>query len=113
MGLQFKIVYKQGKDNKAADAPSRVAHLLPTQIISEANPVWLQEIINSYATDPAAQTLLAELAVKGPNAQGFTLQQGLIRKDGKVWVGHNSAIQTKIIAALHDSAFIQGCKQLI
>jgi hypothetical protein len=28
MGLQFKILYKQGKENLAADALSRVAHMM-------------------------------------------------------------------------------------
>jgi len=33
MGLHFKIVYKQGKDNLAADALSRVAHLMVVQAV--------------------------------------------------------------------------------
>src|SRR6185436_9749409 len=43
MGLQFKIVYKLGKENVAADALSRMAHLRTTQIISEAKPMWIQQ----------------------------------------------------------------------
>lgn len=34
MGLNFKIVYKQGKDNLAADALSRVAHMMAVQAVS-------------------------------------------------------------------------------
>lgn len=54
MGLQFKIVYKQGKDNLAADALSRVAHLMAIQAVSVVQPQWVQEVLNSYATDPQA-----------------------------------------------------------
>lgn len=52
MGLHFKVVYKKGKENGAADALSRVGHLLSIQVVSEAKPVWLQEVLNSYSTDP-------------------------------------------------------------
>ena len=61
-------------------------------------------MLNSYATDAAAQQLLTELAVHSPNNLGFTLDRGLIRFKGKLWVANNSAMQTKIIAAFHSSA---------
>lgn len=48
MGLQFRIVYKKGADNQAADALSRVRHLLTIQACSTVQPSWLQEVINSY-----------------------------------------------------------------
>lgn len=39
-----------------------------------------------------------------PNDDGFTLEKGLIRKGPLVWIGNNSALQTKLIAAFHSSA---------
>jgi hypothetical protein len=76
MGLQFKVVYKQGKENVAANALSRVAHLMIVQAVSEATPAWAQEVLNSYHTDPIAQQLLVSLAVKSPNEQGYYLEKG-------------------------------------
>jgi len=58
MGLQFKIVYKKGKDNIAADALSRVAHLLAIQSVSTVQPDWVQEVLNTYAIDRQAQAFL-------------------------------------------------------
>jgi len=52
MGLQFQVVYRQGKENVAADALSRVGHLLAIQAVSSVQPMWIQELINSYTTDP-------------------------------------------------------------
>ena len=37
--------------NKAAYALSRVGHLLVVSALSVSQPVWLQEVINSYAAD--------------------------------------------------------------
>jgi hypothetical protein len=54
MGLQFKVVYRKGKENLAANAFSRVNHLFVLQAVSEAQPMWLQEVYNSYTTDPKA-----------------------------------------------------------
>ena len=75
MGLQFRVVYKKGKDNLAADALSRVGHMMALQAVSQAQPQWLQAVVNSYVTDARAQDLLAQLAVHSPNAQGYILDQ--------------------------------------
>lgn len=104
MGLQFRIVYKQGKENVVADALSRVGHLSALQAMSTVKPIWIQEVTNSYVTDPQAHDLLARLAVSSPDQQGFSLHQGIIRLNNRIWVGNNSALQTKLITALHSSA---------
>jgi hypothetical protein len=103
MGPKFKIVYTKGKDNAAADALSRVAYVRTLQSVSAVKPSWIQEVLNSYQTDPQAQALLTELAISSPNAAGFMLDQGLITQQGKIWIGSNSALQTKLTSAFHSS----------
>jgi hypothetical protein len=103
-GLQFKLQYKKGAENKVAAALSRVGHAFECSAISCGTPVWLQEVVNSYATDVNAQQLLTELAVVSPNSHGFSLKNGLIYKIQQVWVGSNTALQTKIISVFHASA---------
>lgn len=104
MGLHFKIIYRQGKDNAAADALSRMAHLLAIQAVSSVQPAWLQEVLNSYTTDSKAQDLLQKLAISSPDENGYSLEKGLIKHQGQVWIGNNSALQTKLIAVCHSSA---------
>lgn len=104
MGLQFKIVYRQGAENHAADALSRIGHLMAIQACTEVQPAWMQEVVNSYVTDPVAQERLVQLALASPDEHGYELTQGIIRFQGRIWLGANAALQTKIIAALHSSA---------
>jgi hypothetical protein len=91
-------------NNKVADALSRIGYCMAVTVVSAVQPVWLQEVLNSYVTDPDAQNLLAQLCVHSPDKHGHSLSQGVIRKDNIIWVGNNSALRTKIVAALHDSA---------
>lgn len=81
-----------------------MAHLLAIQSVSTVQPAWVQEVLNTYATDPHAQQLLQQLAISSPNTAGYSLENGLIRYKGNVWIGNNSALQTKLITACHSSA---------
>jgi hypothetical protein len=40
---------------------------MAVQAVSQVTPLWLQEVLNSYHTDVAAQTLLQFLAIHSPN----------------------------------------------
>jgi hypothetical protein len=100
-GLQFKFAYKKGSKNKAADALSRIG--LHFHAISDIVPVWVQEVTNSYQTNPTAATLLHKLAVVQTNEARYSLSDGVIQYKDKIWVAQNS-LQTRLISAFHGSA---------
>lgn len=104
MGLQFKIVNKKVKDNIASDALSRFSNEVALSAISEVQPTWIGEVINSYVSDTKAQEMLQQLAIKNHSEDGYSLHSGVIRKGFLTWIGNNTALHTKLIAACHASA---------
>ena len=103
--LQFKIQYKQGSTNAAADALSRcpASNVSELHAISACTPSWMSHLQEGYADDPEAQQLLVELSISPTNDKGFSLYNGIIKYKGRVWVGHNSLAQSHILHALHAS----------
>jgi hypothetical protein len=85
--LQYKLVYKKGADNKAANTLSKQSTADELLAISTSTPRWLEIIVESYQKDPQTQQLLAELSITGTNDKGFALVDGLIRHKSKIWLG--------------------------
>lgn len=105
IGLQYRIVYKKGSENSAADALSRRAHPPSScNAMSVSTASWLEEVIQSYSQDPTAKEIVTQLAVAPDSKQHFSLCNGVIKYKGKVWLGHSKELQQKVIAALHQSA---------
>ena len=84
MGFQYKILYKKGVTNRAADALSRRTHDTQVCAVSAIKPRWLDMVVESYTRDEKAQQLLVELALTKANEQGYTLQDGVIRYKGRI-----------------------------
>lgn len=97
MDLQFKIVYKQGAMNMAADALSRCHQVQPVLAISFCNPEWIDKIKLGYTDDPKALQILS-----APSGD-FTVTDGLIRHHGKIWLGSNVLAQQHVLQAMHSS----------
>jgi hypothetical protein len=103
LGLQYRIKYKKGQENKAADALSRQLTHAEMHAISTIKPRWLEIVTEGYLQDDQAKQLLTELSISGTNDKGFSLVDGVIRHNGKVWFGNHTAAHKAVFAALHDS----------
>ena len=103
MGLNYNIVYKKGVENSTADAISRRPHSFRLFHISRSYPVWLEDVVASYAADDKTIELLQALAVNPSAKPNFQLIQGLLRYKGYIWVGNSVELHDKIFSAFHDS----------
>jgi transposase InsO family protein len=73
--------------------------------ISLATPQWISEVENSYQNDPHCQKLLEQLLVTATHAvNNNSLQHGIIRHKGKIYVGRDPDLRKRIMQALHSSA---------
>jgi hypothetical protein len=96
LGLQYRIVYKPGTDNRVADALSRRGQVEELAAVAAPVPVWLEEIKCSYTSDPKCQELLSKLAVSPGADLHFSLQQGLLKYKGRIWVGSDMILQQSL-----------------
>jgi hypothetical protein len=97
LGYQYKICYKKGSNNCAADALSRAP--LPSatlHALTVALPTWSAALSDSYLHSSLAQQLLQALAVQSPQGH-YTLDQGIIKYKQAIWLGHSRELQNQIM----------------
>jgi hypothetical protein len=109
LGYDFTIEYKRGKDNRVADALSRqfednsLAEYATISLISFPTPDWTVELKQSYLQDPATQTLLTKLQTGDHPPKGYSLQQGLILRKGKIYVVKDSSFKQQVLEFIHSN----------
>jgi len=87
MGLHYRIVYKKGIENRVADALSRrPQNNLEVLAISSSQPLWLVSTVDAYQQDQFTQELLQKLILAPESIPKFTLSNGVICKQGKIWI---------------------------
>lgn len=72
--------------------------------VSLANPEWLTRVKEGYSDDPLAVKLIDELSANPSVTGAFTLQDGILKHKGRVWLGNNILAQQHVIQAMHSSA---------
>jgi hypothetical protein len=107
LGLQYRIIYKKGPDNRADVALSRCPQPAHGELaaISVCLPIWLEVIQLGYKADSHAQKLLGQCTRDPPEGPSeFQVEDGILKLHGRIWVGRNKPLQLKILQALHTSA---------
>jgi hypothetical protein len=104
LGLQYRVVYKQGVDNRVADALSRRTQTDQVLAVSCATPQWLEEVIHSYAADSNALDLITKLSLHADVVPNYSLSNGVLRFKNRIWIGHSPELHHKLITAMHSTA---------
>lgn len=104
LGLSYKIVYRKGTSNAAADALSRKFQGdSELSVVSSCTPTWLLEVAQGYESDAFSSELLAALSLKSDARTDYSLHDGIIKYKGRIWIGNNAALQSKLFSELHAS----------
>jgi hypothetical protein len=106
LGLRYRIVYKKGLENGAADALSRQSPVDMVEILalSVSIPAWLQEVPLGYANDSDTQRILTSLLNNGKHHAHYELQSNILYFKKRIWIGNNKSLQQQILANLHTAA---------
>jgi hypothetical protein len=109
LGYDFVIEYKRGKENKVADALSRKfedplnAEELSLSLISFPTPSWTTELQASYLQDAETSSILAALQQGRAAPPGYSLQQGLLLRKGRLWIVKGSPFQFQLLEYIHSN----------
>ncbi|KAJ4745297.1 polyprotein [Rhynchospora pubera] len=105
MGLDYKIEYKRGVENKVADALSRQPLCQDGEClaVTELIPQWVEEIKESYQCDAWAQELQSKIQQHEASAH-YTVHQGVIRYKGRIYVEKHGDWREKLMHEIHDSS---------
>lgn len=100
MGFDFEILYKPGRDNKVADALSRIDD---PHVLSFTFPTfpWLEELRRYYSTTPAGLAFLSQIATTPQHFPHHRVHDGLVYYSGRIEIPDVPDLRCRIIAEHH------------
>lgn len=102
--FNYEIQYKQGKDNVAADALSRVEG---SEILHMAMTVLecdlMKQIKDCYEEDAAVKQFIENLKQNPPVKKHFSLSQEILRRKNKIAIPQSVTLRNSILDWLHCS----------
>lgn len=103
MGFTYTIEYKKGTKNRAADALSRRDEESNISQITVLQPMWITEVVASFECDNMAQEASLECTIRPQDVSFFQYISGLIKFNGKIYVGRGAGLREKILQQVHES----------
>ncbi|KAL0300958.1 UNVERIFIED_CONTAM: Transposon Ty3-I Gag-Pol polyprotein [Sesamum radiatum] len=94
---------RKGCENKAADALSRREHP-ECAAVTVVIPNWVTDIVRSYDGDDEFLPVIQAKSIDDAAYPMFSLQGGVLRKEGRICVGKNTDVRRRIVQVLHDSS---------
>lgn len=118
MGFSYTIEYKRGTENRVADALSRKVEEALINQVTVVQPMWILEVVSSYAGDQFAQSAISECTIRPYDVSLFYYESGLLKFKGKIYVGEGTGLRERILKQIHESNLgghsgIQGTYQRV
>ncbi|KAL8151213.1 hypothetical protein V2J09_021021 [Rumex salicifolius] len=105
MGYTYAIEYKEGKENYAADALSRVSGAQLLHItLTQADQNFYDSLQALWQSDAACAKIISDIQSSPTAHPSYTYCNGELRRKGKLVVGNDEGVKTHIFKWLHDSA---------
>ena len=101
LGLRCRIQYKPGRENGAAGALFRRGKGAELSLITFSVLTWVNHVVQSYKNDAEIQRLLQQIAAKEDAVKDFTVDKGVIRKNGRIWLGNDQEMKGQILRSVH------------
>ncbi|GKB30446.1 ty3-gypsy retrotransposon protein [Tanacetum coccineum] len=102
LGYDFEVHYKPGKENRVADALSRVEE---TQFLSLSVPTfpWLNELRGYYTSTPEGQLLLENVTNKIDSVTDYHIHDGLVYVHHRLFIPNIPSLRLKLLQEFHSS----------
>lgn len=104
LGYDFSIEYKRGKKNRVADELSRRDKAVEEGVLTTITfpqPVWIEELRQSYVGDPLAQKLITKSQQGRLQGNTVVVRNGIIVKKGRIYVGASPTLKSQLLAHVH------------
>lgn len=86
-------------------APKLLVLFLRGTQITAVQPLWMQEVIQSYEGDDCAQEAILECTLSPQNVSYFNYQNGILKYKGRIYVGNTGDLRERIVTMIHTSSF--------
>jgi hypothetical protein len=90
LGYKYAVEYKKGRENRVADALSRVKY-------------HLSQLFKSTEGDEKCQDIISKLLLDAKAVPHYTLTSGVLRYKHKIFIGQGNALREKLLQSMHNS----------
>lgn len=112
LGYDFRVEYRKGKENKAADALSRRIVEEDTRewategtiwAPSTPTPTWISSVKAEYSSNPVLQRLKEKFEQGKLDITLYTSHDGMFFYKGQIYITEDSPLRQTILQQLHES----------
>ena len=100
MGYDYKVEYRKGRENRAADALSRrdvngQGSDEDCNAIVTIIPDWVEDVKGSYINDPLYEKLVTNNQMSAGEDNSYILEAGLLRYKGRILWERGTTVEPK------------------